>query len=399
MKISVILRTALKALSANRRRTILTMIGIVIGISSVIAIISIGKGFQKKTTESLTNNSSGNVETNINFTANDITMDLSHMTIYSKEDLRLAESVKGVKKAYLPKDAASSTDNTMEITLNDEKTTVDYQLLTGDGQKTIAGRRLEAADNLMKQKVVVIGSSIAKEIAPSNEAAIGRGINLDGEVFTIVGVVKSTNNYVSMDETNIFLPKQTYKKYIVKETPKTTLALAIENDKNSSDVTRQVVSVLKKQGSMRQMGSYVFLDMGSLASGFGKILGGITYFISAVAGISLFIAGVGIMNMMYISVSERTKEIGIRRAMGAKKRDILLQFLLEGILITLLGGFIGFLFGLGFAHIIGIFIKITPVVDLTSILLTVGISVLIGLVFSVMPARSATQKDLIDIMK
>jgi putative ABC transport system permease protein len=141
------------------------------------------------------------------------------------------------------------------------------------------------------------------------------------------------------------------------------------------------------------------LDTEKIKVEFGSLLRNITYFIGAVAGISLFIAGVGVMNMMYISVSERTKEIGIRRAMGATKRSIRAQFLLEGVMLTLSGGIVGYLLGMGLAYGIGSLLEVPISVDLFTIMLAVGVSSGIGLAFSVMPAAAAAKKDLIDILR
>ena len=165
------------------------------------------------------------------------------------------------------------------------------------------------------------------------------------------------------------------------------------------EVTNKVLDKLKKSGSMRQQGSYRSFDTAILSKGIGKVLSTITYFITAVAGISLFIAGVGVMNMMYISVSERTKEIGIRRALGATQRSIMIQFLIEGVLLTFTGGVIGYFIGMILAYGIGSLMKIHVTVDLFTIVVAVGVSTLIGLIFSVMPAREAAKKDLIDILR
>ena len=129
-----------------------------------------------------------------------------------------------------------------------------------------------------------------------------------------------------------------------------------------------------------------------------QALNSITWFISAVAGISLFIAGIGIMNMMYISVSERNREIGIRIALGATRQAIMLQFLMEGMTITIAGGIIGYILGMIFAAALSVILPFKASVDLTTVLLALGISGFIGLVFSVMPASQASKKDLTEVM-
>lgn len=125
----------------------------------------------------------------------------------------------------------------------------------------------------------------------------------------------------------------------------------------------------------------------------------LTYFVSAIAAISLFIAGIGVMNMMYISVSERTQEIGIRLAVGATQRAIMAQFLIEAIILTVIGGVIGFGLGVGIAAIISVFIPYKAVVSLSSVILALGVSTTVGLVFGILPAKQAANKNLIDILQ
>lgn len=143
----------------------------------------------------------------------------------------------------------------------------------------------------------------------------------------------------------------------------------------------------------------IYYDSSEMMEQIGSTLNMITLFISAVASISLFIAGVGVMNMMYISVSERTKEIGIRRSLGATRRSIQWQFLLEGIAITTLGGLVGYLAGIGIAFAVSRFLPFSAIVDLETALVSVSVSIIIGLVFSVFPARSAARKNVVEILR
>ncbi len=224
---------------------------------------------------------------------------------------------------------------------------------------------------------------------------------MDGQLFTIVGVYKGqgAESMFSMPESNILIPKNVYFDYFEKENATSMIVLTLENGFAPNEVTEDAVNLLKESGSMRNMGDYQPFDMSLLTDSVGKILRTITYFISAVAGISLFIAGVGVTNMMYISVAERTKEIGVRRALGATEKAIRMQFLLEGLTLTLIGGAIGYILGICFAYIVGAILDISVSVDLFTISLAIGVSAFIGLVFSVVPASVAAKKDLIDILR
>ncbi|WP_234984610.1 ABC transporter permease [Pilibacter termitis] len=164
-------------------------------------------------------------------------------------------------------------------------------------------------------------------------------------------------------------------------------------------MTNQALKLLRNKGNNRLSGTYETFDMSALTDGIGNVLSMLTYFISAIAGISLLIAGVGVMNMMYISVAERTKEIGIRRALGAKRRDIRLQFLLEGVFLTVIGGIIGYIFGFLVALTISVFLPFQVAPDFFTLSLALGVSGFIGILFSVIPANKAANKDLIEILR
>ncbi|WP_193018709.1 MULTISPECIES: ABC transporter permease [Staphylococcaceae] len=180
-----------------------------------------------------------------------------------------------------------------------------------------------------------------------------------------------------------------------------SLDLTLEKGATKKEVSKKVESALNKNGSQNTKGAYAYTDFEEISKNVNVILDAITYFIAAVAGISLFIAGVGVMNVMFISVAERTEEIAIRRAFGAKRKDIEIQFLTESIILCLVGGIIGLIFGVLISKGIDIITPkyITSVVTINSIILSVSISTIIGIVFGWVPARSATKKELIDIIK
>ncbi len=205
-----------------------------------------------------------------------------------------------------------------------------------------------------------------------------------------------------MDEALIQMPSQTFNRYLVNlNQAMQTLQITVTDGSSKKEIANQVVKKLNKKGSGSGNGSYSYNDTEDMLKGIGKVFDAITYFVAAVAGISLFIAGIGVMNVMYISVSESTEEIAIRRAFGAKARDIELQFLIESVVLCVLGGVIGLTLGIIFASLIDLLTPkyITSVVSFSSILIAVGVSTLIGIIFGWVPARAAAKKELIDIIK
>ncbi|WJW76948.1 ABC transporter permease [Enterococcus faecium] len=399
MNVYVNFRSAWQAIKNNRKRSILTMIGIIIGISSVITILAIGRGFEKDTIKNLTKSDSKNVEIQLNFTPNDTSLYDTNTDFFQDADLSIIGNVEGVKKVDYSK--IDEEQIYKDLIIKGKKTNKQIKLIGSEGEKVSIGRNLTSQDSELSNKVAAIDSVTAKELFDTSEQALGKGIEIEQELFRIVGVFpgEEQDNLFSLSNINIEIPKATYHYYFKSEKDTSSLTLTLEEGVEPDKVTSKVINQLKEKGSLKHLGEYEVLDTAMLTKGIGQILSTITYFITAVAGISLFIAGVGVMNMMYISVSEQTKEIGIRRALGATRKSIMLQFLLEGLILTLSGGLIGYLLGMALAYSVGSLIKVNVSLDLFTILLAVGVSSVIGLVFSVMPASEAAKKDLIDILR
>ncbi len=302
---------------------------------------------------------------------------------------------------------STQTYYTVNIKVDDAVISSTADLLDGSEQQKIlvAGSDIDRADNAGKKKVVIIRQNTAEKMYGSAQNAIGKGIDVNGIKFYIKGVVPASSmQMISFNmnfEKDVLIPKATYQQYFEKNKKQalTEITVFVKPNYSVKAVSDDLVEYLNKNGNSRQMGTYGVLDMSQMMQAIGSVINGLTYFISAIAGISLLIAGVGVMNMMYISVSERTKEIGIRRAMGATKGSIQSQFLLEGVLVTFSGGMIGYLFGILVASLIAKLLPFGIYIDIPTTIMTIVVSILIGVVFSVMPAKAAAKKDVIDILR
>lgn len=397
MRKYVIFRTALAAIKRNKKRSFLTMLGIIIGISAVIAIMSLGKGFQKEMIASLTEGDNGSVTVNIAFQPNDTVNGIGNQKAFTEEDLRRLERIEGVRKARISKDETTLSYIQLMVRNKEQTEVIEYAAKTKKEIKW--GHGFDKKDDQMKKKSAVISSRLARELYRTEKAALKKAVNLNGEYFTIVGIFEDNSimNAFSTDA-SIQVPKSTYRYYFPESKSTNMIDLVMEDGAEVTQVSQKAIDYLEEEGSMRQAGKYESYDMSSMIDQISQALNSITWFISAVAGISLFIAGIGIMNMMYISVSERNREIGIRRALGATRQAIMLQFLMEGMTITITGGIIGYILGMIFAAALSVILPFKASVDLTTVLLALGISGFIGLVFSVMPASQASKKDLTEVM-
>lgn len=410
MRMSEIFKSSLSTLKMNGRRTFLTMIGIIIGIAAVITILSLGNGFRKKTLDELAQDSKGRPSQMFHFNVSNMDADWSKLDPFDTNTLDGIRQIPGVDEVVPSSDDEDSVNYATLDFANKESKTYGTKYLDVTNQQILYGRNLYDFDSKAAKRNVIIDDIVANDIFENPEKAIHQSIKIDGTSYMIVGVyateltvkeIEDIQNYGfgGSDAPQVIIPRGTNKLL----NPNTNVDFSIKAfykpDSNVSGISRKIADYLKENGSEKDNGTYEYFDMSEMMESIGQQVSMVTYFIGAVAGISLFIAGVGVMNMMYISVSERTKEIGIRRSLGATQNSIQWQFLLEGISITTLGGLIGYLFGVGIAIIAGNFLPFKALIDVPTALISVSISVLIGISFSVFPARAAARKNVVEILR
>ncbi|MDH6365497.1 putative ABC transport system permease protein [Enterococcus sp. PF1-24] len=404
MRFSEVWKTAIKAIGKNKRRSFLTMIGLVIGISAVITIFSIGRGFENYASELIgLDQFDGSIEFNFSAKSNDFYD--SNLDGFTEEDINRLKSIKGVSDvAYYSdgKNGVKYNDQTIDEVGNDGRWN-SFKLLKGNGSEVIYGRSIKESDYLNENKVIVIDEVAAKAIRKEYPATlIGESITLQGQLFEVVGIMEERENSGIMTTQEDYVvaevPENVYESYFSTEYRDVIMVKLTENA-IVKDVTEKIEKDLEDYGSNKELGKYTSQDLAGQVDQIRTLLMGITILVSTIGGISLFISGIGVMNMIYISVSERTKEIGVRRAMGGTKNNIMMQFLLEGITLTLLGGIIGYAFGMLFAQGISMVTPFSVKPDLFTILLALGLSVAIGIIFSWLPAKSASKKDIVNLLR
>ncbi|MDR2660980.1 MAG: ABC transporter permease [Lactobacillaceae bacterium] len=394
MQIRELFVSSFRSLISNKRRSILTMIGIIIGIASVITILSLGDGARLAMLKNLEASSNGQQSTEINFVSTNF--DDQNIAGFSQQDLNQIRENKNIAKVSIQSDEHGILS--VDGLINGKKIN-NLALLTNTAINShlIAGKGISTNDLLVSNPVALVNKTIAKKGYKTVQNALNSSIEISGVSYTIVGVIDDTagNSY---GQYGIVIPKKIFEMNndsIVANTVKLHFTVGT----NAVKETQKIANQLNKKGSHHNDGTYEFFDMQSLLKGIGTVIQGITYFIVAVAGISLFIAGIGVMNMMYISVSERTQEIGIRMAVGASQRQILWQFLIEAMMLTLIGGMIGYLSGVGIAMLVSIFLPFKASVSISTFLLAFGTSTIVGLIFGILPAKTASNKNLIDILR
>jgi putative ABC transport system permease protein len=407
-------RSALRALRANKLRSILTMLGIVIGVSAVISLLSIGQGVEK-----FINDQFNALGTNLLFVApklgnsqqSQMIAQLTNQTTLTQGDARALGDTR-----QLP-DVASST---AMIRLNalarfrDAKLTTTIQganaeYLTIRGLEVAEGRALTDDDVLGVARVAVIGRTVLDELFPPDTNPLDQFIRLNDVPFRVIGVLpEKGGNQFANEDNQIIVPLSAVRLYLRDIRAgnglpgvSTVLMQGVDPDTNAM-LKDDAANVLRDRHniSYRNEDDFRVFTQADLLQSFGAISAAITVFLSAIAGISLLVGGIGVMNIMLVTVTERTREIGLRKAIGAKRRDILLQFLIESMTLSLLGGAIGIAIGVGGAAAVAkLSQQFQPSVSLVTVLLAVGVSAFVGLFAGVYPAQRAARMNPIEALR
>jgi len=392
MLVKELIISALRSLRSHPKRSFLTMIGIIIGIASVITIMSLGNGVKQDTLKQFHATKTGKQTAIINYysdgTSSANGFDQSDLSLLKSDNKLKIDSIK-----IMAKDNSFGMPSSVQAQLNDRNHLVELKPVKKTTKTMIAGQRITTNDNVMENNVANISRGLAKKIFHGSQNVLGRNIAINGQSYQIIGV------YVDHSEnpSNVLVPQRAYYRF-QSTTSGNEIKLTFLSGAKVKHLGKHAQRLLNKNGSHAAYGSYEYEDSDALNE-VGHMIDTLTYFVSAIAAISLFIAGIGVMNMMYISVSERTQEIGIRLAVGATQRAIMAQFLIEAIILTVIGGVIGFGLGVGIAAIISAFIPYKAVVSLSSVILALGVSTTVGLVFGILPAKQAANKNLIDILR
>ncbi|MSA96894.1 FtsX-like permease family protein [Finegoldia sp. BIOML-A2] len=401
MKFNILLNTAFKDIIKNKKRSLLTMLGIIIGIAAVITIIAIGRGFQDYVVDSLMGGEGKELSVAFYFQPENPTNSVgSNTSVFTEKNIRDISQMTDVVKVESDPEQFQNNLLNVSIRKNDGKLESGFAKPVEETEsKIVNGRAITKLDGDTNQKVAVISKKLADDLF-ENEDPINKTVILKNDNYVIVGIKENnaaTNLFVMGNDVD--LPKGTVESRKPKNNNSISMInVILKNGTKVQDKAKEIQEYLEKNGPMKAAGSYNFVDIAQQIEGISNVLGSVTIFISLIAAISLLIAGIGMMNMMYISVAERIKEIGIRRAIGAKKKEILYQFMLEGIIVTVIGGIIGYIIGMIAAFIASKFLPFPIKLELMPVLISLGISLGIGIVFTYSPANTAANKNVIDII-
>jgi len=394
--------SAITSLRSNILRTSLTMLGIIIGISSVILIYSIGQGAIKFVNNELslfgTNffqlNPGSGILDSLSGSATEITLD-------DVEAIKKDSSITNVERV------GAFTMSYTVISANDlEKSVLIYGMSpeVGEMLKPIMryGEFYTEKENLDAERVVVIGKRVGETFFGKDANPVGERIKIDNKSFRIVGVASSGSVlFGSFYDDAFFIPLNTAMNEVSGKHSIREVDIQVKDVRYMNDTINQVIALMRDRHNLKEGDENDFrvLSATDALSIVENITGTLTLIISAISAISLIVGGVGVMNIMLVSVTERTKEIGLLKAIGAREKDILVQFMIEAIVISLIGGAVGVLAGVGGALVVSVLFGIPFASSVFSILLALAVSTGVGLLFGIYPAKRAAALSPIEALK
>lgn len=386
MKLAQSVKMAFSSILSNKMRSFLTMLGIIIGVMAVTLLISLVQGATGTITESLS--SLGGNKLTVTITAPN-----TMLTLKEAESMADKESISEISVYISGKGTAKAQGNWTEVSITGITTT--YQ--NTEGIEVISGRKIQDIDNEYRLDVCLIGHQAAMELF-GNTKVTGNTIRLSGKDYRIIGVLKEEGSNTMNGRDHTILLPYTNAQRLLKSTGVKNFYAYASSEENIDPAENKLDKFLLMK--CKTSDNYNIFNMSTIQENIDTVLNTMSLMLAGIAGISLLVGGIGIMNIMLVSVTERTKEIGIRKAIGAQKSDIIIQFLQESVALSTIGGIIGMILSWIILNILELIFtdytfSISPAVGAVAI----GFSILVGIVFGIYPANKAAKLKPIDALR
>jgi len=396
-------KIALGAISANKMRSILTTLGIIIGVAAVIAAVSIVQGLSYLVNNRLAELGADFILVVPHRPPGEEGLKLGRIKLTYEDGLAILEEATAIRD-YCP-----IVQRTVLVKYGEEHAATTVTAATSSYQDINVhyvdeGRFLSRIDVKHRKRVCVVGRKVLENLGIKSDP-IGKQIIVGKDSFTIIGIMEKKGQALGKDADDLVIIPYTLASNLFgrRVLDQTILAFKASSVSLVDLAKDQITRILRKRHGLRkdQPDDFQVILQSDMLKGVSSILGGVTATVAGIVGISLLVGGIGIMNIMLVSVTERTREIGIRKAVGAKRRDILLQFLIEAIALSLVGGAIGVLFGFGLGRLVTSLISVLPQahVPVWAIFLGFGFSTAVGLFFGIYPAAKASRLDPIEALR
>jgi len=411
MKFFESIRIAMRALAANKLRSVLTMLGIIIGVGAVIALMSIGRGVQKYVTDQFAGLGSNLLFIVPGQIGDGPPQDRGNVKLLTLDDATALSDasrvpdVVGIATEFVNSSVVARGEKSLQVDVH--ATTATFP--TVRNWQPVIGSFFTQQDIDERARVAVLGSDAYKTLFDPNEYPIDQTVQVDNLLFRVIGVMEEKGGGPGgNDDNSIFLPLSTAQdrlfrqKTVSGDYQVSVIYASIVSEERTQTAIDQISEILRQRRNIAYLDSDDFnvISQSDIISVFGEILSALTIFLGAIAGISLLVGGIGIMNIMLVSVTERTREIGLRKAVGAKRSDVLLQFLVEAVTLAVIGGALGITLGVSGAWGISTaFESFDAVVSLDAVLLALLFSMAVGLFFGIYPAFRASRLNPIDALR
>lgn len=404
MNINNLLKIALRALTNNKLRAFLTMLGIIIGVASVITMLAIGQGSKRSIQAQISEMGSNMIMIHPGGEMRGgVRQDPSEMQTLKLENYQTLSEECTYLSAISPQVSSSGQliHGANNYPSSVSGVSIDYLKIR---QLTVEqGDMFTEADIKTSAKVCVIGKTIVDNLFPDGESPIGKIIRFNKIPFRVVGVLKSKGyNSMGMDQDDIVLtPYTTVMKRLLAVTYLEGIFASALTEDMTDYATDEISRILRREHKLKATDDddFSIRSQQELSSMLSSTTGLMTTLLACIAGISLVVGGIGIMNIMYVSVTERTREIGLRMSVGARGIDILSQFLIEAVLISITGGLIGVLIGCGACWIVKVVVHWPVYIQLWSVFLSFAVCTLTGIFFGWYPAKKAACLDPIEAIR
>lgn len=387
-------KMALIAMASHRLRTLLTMLGIIIGITSVVSVVALGQGARQKVINDISSMGTNVIDIYPGSDWGDDKADSIHTLVPG--DLEALQS-QPYLDSVTPATGSNLSVRYTNITANAQISGVGARYFRVRGYELAQGTVFQEAEVLRQAQVVVIDQNSAKKLFAASESPLGKVILVGNLPCTVIGVTREKESpFGNSGNLSLWLPYSTAMGRLFGQTYFNSITVRVKDGISNQVAEQSVTKLLKLRHGLKD---FYTSSSDTILKTVKKTTATLTLLISAIAVISLVVGGIGVMNIMLVSVTERTHEIGIRMAVGARKHDILQQFLIEAVLVCLIGGLIGILLSFGAGRIFSLFVSaITMRFSLLSIVVAFLCSTLIGVLFGYLPARNAARLDPIDAL-
>lgn len=397
------LLTSLSALVANKLRALLTMLGIIIGVAAVITMIAIGEGAQKAVIERIQS-----LGSNLLFVQPGAQRGGGIVVVQIGTNIKLkdsdAQAIAGripVVDAVVPEFSRQSQVKYQNNNWNTRivGTTPEYE--TVRNFKTSEGRYFTHSEERGVAKVCLLGQNVVESLFPISDP-LGKTIRIAGQSFQVIGILESKGQggWQNPDD-QIIVPLSTAQRRIFGVDHLSQITAKVSDDRQMDEAFLSIERILRREHRIRedQDNDFTIRNQADIITTFQETQQTFTFLLAGIAAVSLLVGGIGIMNIMIVSVTERTKEIGIRKAIGARKRDIMWQFLIESVVMSVAGGCIGIALGVFASYLITTYGNLAPIISLNSIVVSFVFASLVGIFFGIYPAWKAAISNVIDALR